>query len=324
MTAFTLPSLQEMEAAAAVVYREFQATPQYRWSLLGERLGTECWIKHENHSPVGAFKIRGGLCYFAALAHEGRLPKSVISATRGNHGQSIGWAARSHGIHCTIVVPEGNSTEKNAAMRSLGVDLVEHGKDFQDSREHALRLAGETGAHFVPLFHRTLVLGVSTYWLEFLRAVPQVEAVYVPIGLGSGACAAIAAKLALGHKARIIGVVSSLATTYPDSLAAGRVVSSPARTALADGIAVRLADADALDILGRHLDHIVQVSDAEVAQAMRDLYACTHNLAEGAGAAGFAGAMQERVQLRGKIVGTTLCGGNVDAPLFAKVLAGEL
>ena len=324
MSAFTLPTLHEIEAAAALVYREFQATPQYRWAMLGERLGTECWVKHENHLPVGAFKIRGGLCYFAALAAGGTLPPSVISATRGNHGQSIGWAARSHGIPCTIVVPEGNSTEKNAAMRALGVQLIEHGKDFQDSREHALRLAAQTNAHLVPLFHRALVLGVSTYWLEFFRAVPQLDVAYVPIGLGSGACAAIAAKLALGHPARIVGVVSALATTYPDSLAAGRVVPSPARTALADGIAVRVADPDALDILGRHLDHIVQVSDAEVAQAMRDIYTCTHNVAEGAGAASFAGAMQEREQLRGQVVGTTLCGGNVDASLFARVLSGAL
>ncbi len=322
MNAFTLPNLQEIEAAAEVVYREFQATPQYRWSLLGEKLGAECWVKHENHLPVGAFKIRGGLCYFEALASAGALPKSVVSATRGNHGQSIGWAARSRGIHCTIVVPEGNSTEKNAAMRSLGVHLIEHGKDFQDSREHALDLADRTGAHLVPLFHGNLVLGVSTYWLEFLRAVPQLDTVYVPIGLGSGACAAIAAKLALGHKARIVGVVSALATTYPESLAAGRVVPSPARTVLADGIAVRVADPEALEILGRHLDHIVQVSDEEVAQAMRDLYTCTHNVAEGAGAAGFAGAMQEREQLRGRNVGTILCGGNVDASVFARVLAG--
>jgi threonine dehydratase len=316
--------LQEIEVATAVVYREFQATPQYRWALLGERLGTECWVKHENHLPVGAFKIRGGLCYFAALAAAGALPKAVVSATRGNHGQSIGWAARSYGIPCTIVVPEGNSTEKNAAMRSLGVRLVEHGKDFQDSREHALRLSAETDAHLVPLFHRELVLGVSTYWLEFFRAVPDLDVVYVPIGLGSGACAAIAAKLALGHRARIVGVVSALATTYADSLAAGRVVPSPARTVLADGIAVRVADADALEILRHHLDHIVQVSDSEVAQAMRDLYVSTHNVAEGAGAASFAGAMKEREQLRGQIVGTTLCGANVDALLFTKVLSGEL
>ncbi|MBU3738268.1 MAG: threonine dehydratase [Rhodoferax sp.] len=320
MTHPALPSLSDIEAAAAVVYREFQATPQYRWALLCERLGTDCWVKHENHTPVGAFKIRGGLCYFDQLARNGALPRAVVSATRGNHGQSLGWAARVHGVACSIVVPRGNSVEKNAAMRALGVTLIEHGADFQDSREHALALAAETGAHMVPSFHPALVMGVSTCWWELFRAVPQLDVVYVPIGLGSGACAAIAAKLALGHRARIVGVVSSGATTYIDSLAAGHVVPAPVSTRLADGMAVRVADAGALAILRQHLDHVVPVSDAEVAQAMRDLYTDTHNVAEGAGAASFAAALQERAQLRGQVVGTTLCGGNVDAAQFAEVL----
>jgi len=322
MTHPALPTLPEIEAAATVVYREFQATPQYRWALLSERLGTDCWVKHENHTPVGAFKIRGGLCYFDQLAQSGNLPRAIVSATRGNHGQSMGWAARAHGIPCSIVVPQGNSVEKNAAMRALGVTLIEHGADFQDAREHAMQLAEQTGVHMVPSFHPALLLGVSTYWWELLRAVPQLDVVYVPIGLGSGACAAIAAKVALGHRARIVGVVSTLATTYADSLAAGRVVAAPVSTLLADGMAVRLADAGALAILSQHLDHVVKVSDAEVAQAMRDLYTDTHNVAEGAGAASFAAAMQERAQLRGQVVGTTLCGGNVDADVFARVLAG--
>ena len=322
MTSLALPTLPEIEAAAAVVYRAFQATPQYRWALLSERLGTDCWVKHENHTPVGAFKIRGGLCYFDQLACRGALPRAIVSATRGNHGQSIGWAAGTHGIPCRIVVPLGNSVEKNAAMRALGVTLIEHGADFQDAREHATQLAELTGAHMVPSFHPALLLGVSTYWWELMRAVPQLDVVYVPIGLGSGACAAIAAKLALGHRARIVGVVSTLATTYADSLAAGRVVAAPVSTLLADGMAVRLADAGALAILSQHLDHVVKVNDAEVAQAMRDLYTDTHNVAEGAGAASFAAAMQERSQLRGQVVGTTLCGGNVDADVFAQVLAG--
>ncbi len=315
-----LPTLQAIEAAAAVVYREFQATPQYCWALLSQRLGTECWVKHENHTPVGAFKIRGGLTYFDALKQRGELPAAVISATRGNHGQSIGWAARAHGVPCRIVVPRGNSLEKNAAMRALGVTLIEHGADFQESREHAMQLAAQTGAHMVPSFHPALLTGVSTYWWEFFRAVPQLDVVYVPIGQGSGACAAIAAKLALGHRARIVGVVSQHATTYADSRAAGRVVAAPVSTVLADGMACRVADQAALDILAPHLDHIVQVSDIEVAQAMRDLYTDTHNVAEGAGAASFAAAMQERDQLRGQVVGTTLCGGNVDASVLAHVL----
>ena len=316
-----LPSLQTIEHAARVVYREFQATPQYRWGLSSQRLGTDCWIKHENHTPVGAFKIRGGLTYFEALQKSGPMPAEVVSATRGNHGQSIGWAARAHGVACTIVVPHGNSHEKNAAMRALGVTLIEHGEDFQESREFAQQLAAQRGAHRVPSFHADLLSGVATYWWEFMQAVPQLDVVYVPIGQGSGACAAIAAKLALGRTLRIVGVVSAHATTYADSLAAGRVVAAPVTTQLADGMACRMADEAALAVLLPHLERIVQVTDKEVAQAMRDLYADTHNVAEGAGAASFAAAMQERPSLRGQVVGTTLCGGNVDSAVLAGVLA---
>lgn len=317
-----LPGLADIEAAAEVVYRDFAPTPQYRWGLLSERLGTDCWLKHENHTPVGAFKIRGGLTYFDQLATRGALPREVVSATRGNHGQSMGWAARRHGVACTIVVPRGNSVEKNAAMRALGVTLIEHGSDFQEAREHAMQLAAERGAHMVPSFHADLLRGVSTYWWEFLRAVPQLDVAYVPIGQGSGACSAIAAKLALGHGVRIVGVVSSHATTYADSLAAGRVVEAPVTTELADGMACRVADAEALAILAPHIDHIVQVSDAQVAAAMHAIYTDTHNVAEGAGAAALAAALQERESLRGLAVGLALTGGNVDAPVFSRVLAG--
>ena len=270
---------------------------------------------------MGAFKIRGGLTYFDQLAQRGALPREVISATRGNHGQSMGWAARRHGVACTIVVPRGNSVEKNAAMRALGVTLIEHGEDFQEAREHAMRIAAERGAHMVPSFHTDLLRGVATYWWEFLRAVPQLDVVYVPIGQGSGACSAIAAKLALGHSARVVGVVSSHATTYADSLAAGRVVEAPVTTELADGMACRVADPEALAVMAPHIDHIVKVSDAEVATAMRALFADTHNVAEGAGAASLAAALQERTQIQGKVVGLALTGGNVDAPVFSKVLS---
>ena len=319
--AHPLPSLADIEAAARVVYREFPPTPQYRWATLSQRLGTDCWVKHENHTPVGAFKIRGGLTYFDQLRQRGEMPKEVMSATRGNHGQSIAWAARSHGVACTIVVPRGNSVEKNAAMRALGATLIEHGEDFQASREHAIALAAERGAHMVPSFHADLLRGVSTSWWEFLRAVPTLDVVYVPIGQGSGACSAIAAKLALGHGVRVVGVVSAHATTYADSIAAGHVVEAPVTTVLADGMACRIADASALDVLGPHLERIVQVSDDEVAQAMRMLFADTHNVAEGAGAASFAAAWRERETLKGRVVGTTLCGGNVDSDVLASVLS---
>ena len=318
-----LPSLADIEAAAQVVYRSFQATPQYAWPLLQQRLGTEVWLKHENHTPVGAFKIRGGLTYFDQLAQRGALPAEVVGATRGNHGQSVGWAAREHGVRCTIVVPHGNSREKNAAMQALGVHLIEHGQDFQASREHAMRLAAERGAHMVPSFHPHLLRGVSTYWWELFNAVPQLDVVYVPIGQGSGACSAIAAKLALGRSAlKVVGVVSAHATTYADSIQAGHVVEAPVTTQLADGMACRVADAQALAILRPHLHHVVKVTDQQVAHAMHALYTDTHNVAEGAGAASLAAALQERDQLRGQCVGLTLCGGNVDAPVFAQVLQG--
>lgn len=315
-------SLEEIESAAQVIYKEFQATPQYQWGLLSQRLGATCWLKHENHTPVGAFKIRGGLTYFHHLKKTHTLPQQVVSATRGNHGQSIGWAARAHGVACTIVVPIGNSVEKNAAMRALGVTLIEHGSEFQESREFAIKLAKESGAHMVPSFHPDLVLGVSTYWWELFKTVPHMDVAYVPIGMGSGAAAAIAAKLALGHKVKIVGVVSSHATSYADSIAAGCVVEAQVTTQLADGMACRKADKAALDILIPHIDHVVKVTDAEVAAAMRAIYVDTHNVAEGAGAASFAAAMQERNHLKGQIVGITLCGGNVDADVFANVLAG--
>ena len=318
-----LPTLQDIEDGARVVYREFAATPQYAWGLLGQKLGTTCWVKHENHTPVGAFKIRGGLTYFDALAKSGALPREVISATRGNHGQSIGWAARAHGVACTIVVPNGNSLEKNAAMRALGVTLIEHGTDFQESREYAMSLAQQRGAHMVPSFHVNLLRGVATYWWELFKAVPQLDVVYVSIGQGSGACSAIIAKRALGHKARIVGVVSAHATTYADSLAAGKVTEAPVTTLLADGMACRVADPEALAILQGEIDHIVQVTDAEVAQAMRDIFSCTHNVAEGAGAAAFAAAMQERASLTGQTVGVALSGGNVDSTMLAGVLQNK-
>jgi threonine dehydratase len=314
-------TVQDIEQAARVVYREFQATPQYRWGLLSDRLGTDCWVKHENHTPVGAFKIRGGLTYFDQLRQRGELPREVVSATRGNHGQSIGWAARAHGVQCTIVVPPGNSVEKNAAMRALGVNLIEYGSEFQESTEHAIELAKQTGAHRVPSYHPDLIRGVSTYWWELFSAVPRLDVVYVPIGMGSGAVGAIAAKRAMGRQMKIVGVVSSHATSYADSLAAGYVVESPVTTLIADGMACRKADASALEVLRGEMDHIVKVTDDEVKAAMRAIYTDTHNVAEGAGAASFAAAMQERASLKGQCVGITLCGGNVDAAVFASVLS---
>jgi threonine dehydratase len=321
MSSHALPHLADLDAAAALVYRTLAPTPQYAWPQLAAAFGAEVWIKHENHTPVGAFKVRGGLVYFAALRR--RLPAvtGVISATRGNHGQSLGFAARRHGLRATVLVPHGNSREKNAAMRSLGVELIEYGDDYQAAREEAQRRADAQGLHFMPAFHRDLVRGVASYWLEFFRAVPDLDVVYVPIGQGSGITACAAARNALGCKARIVGVVSAHAPCYALSFAARRVVEAPVATQLADGLACRLPDEEALAAMLANVSEIVQVTDDEVAAAMRLLFTTTHNVAEGAGAAALAAAWQQRAQLAGRRVGLTLTGGNVDADVFARVLA---
>ncbi len=316
---------EEVLAAQRSVYAAMPPTPQYAWPLLAQRLGFKVWVKHENHTPAGAFKVRGGLTYFEQLLQSSAPPAGVIAATRGNHGQSVGFAARKYGLPATIVVPYGNSVEKNAAMRALGVSLIEHGDDFQASREHAYALAAERGLHMVPSFHRDLLRGVMTYWVEFFESfaagdMPSV--VFVPIGQGSGFCAAAAARAHTGAKTKLIGVVSAHATAYLDSFRAGKVVEAPVTTVLADGMACRVPDAASLEIVLREADDVIAVTDDEVAHAMRVLFADTHNVAEGAGAASLAAAMQQRERLQGQVVGTTLCGGNVDTAVFARVLAG--
>ena len=315
---------EEVEAARRTVYARLPPTPQYAWPMLRERLGRTVWVKHENHTAAGAFKVRGGLTYFADLgAARGGL-RGVISATRGNHGQSVGFAARHWGVPATIVVPHGNSTEKNAAMRTLGVELVEHGADFQAAREHAIALATERGLHMVPSLHPSLVKGVMSYWLEFFESfapgdMPAV--VYVPIGQGSGFCAAAAARAHTGARCALVGVVSAHATTYLESFRAGQVVPAPVTTVIADGMACRLAGAEALAILRREAEDVVTVTDEQVAEAMRVFFSDTHNVAEGAGAAALAAAMTEPGRYRGRPVGVPLTGGNVDSALFAQVLA---
>jgi threonine dehydratase len=303
------------------VYRALSPTPQYAWPLLGEALGTQVWVKHENHTPLGAFKVRGGLVYFDALARSPSKPAGVISATRGNHGQSVAFAAARAGMPATIVVPHGNSREKNAAMRALGAKLIEHGEDFQAAREHAMRLAQEHSLHMVPSFHPQLVHGVASYALELMRAVPDLDTIYVPIGLGSGICGMIAAREALGLRAEIVGVVSSAAPAYALSFAERRPVEHAATNVLSDGMACRSPERDALDILWRHAARIVQVSEDDIAQAMRLLFTCTHNVAEGAGAAALAAGLRERDRLRGRKVAVVVSGGNVDREMFARVLS---
>jgi len=315
-------SRDEIEQARRTVRAVVPPTLQYAWPLLREQLGMTVWVKHENHTPAGAFKVRGGLTYFAGLGDAGR--NGVISATRGNHGQSVGFAARRHGLAATIVVPHGNSIEKNAAMRALGVELVEHGDDFQAAREYAIAVAAQRGLHMVPSLHRDLVKGVMTYWLEFFESFPKgggPDVVFVPIGQGSGFCAAAAARAYTGARSALVGVVSAHATTYLDSYRTGCVVAAPVTTLLADGMACRIADEEALEIVRREAADVVAVTDDEVAEAMRLLFACTHNVAEGAGAAGLAAAMQQRERWRDRSVGTAITGGNVDSDVFARVLS---
>jgi len=313
-------ALDDIRAAMAVVYAHMPPTPQYRWPMLCDQLGAEVWVKHENHTPVGAFKIRGGLVYFEHLKNSGRMPRGVIAATRGNHGQSVGLAARLHGTPATIVAPHGNSLEKNAAMRALGVELIEHGDDFQESREYADTLAAERSLVLVPSFHPWLVTGVATYSLELLQNVPDIDVVYVPIGLGSGICGMLAARDALDLKTEVVGVVSAHALAYAKSFEAGCPVDSPVTTLLSDGMACRTPEPEALELILKGVDRIVPVSDDEVAAAMCMMFECTHNVCEGAGAAALAAAMQERSRLAGRRVAVVASGGNVDQAVFADVL----
>lgn len=319
-----LPDLAQLDAAAAIVYAAMPPTPQYSWPLLNEALGLECWLKHENHTPLGAFKARGGVVYMQRLAAREPGLRRVLAATRGNHGQSVAFAARRCGLAATIFVPHGNSVEKNAAMRGLGAELVEVGDDFQACREHALEVAARDGLHMVPSWHPDLVAGVATGYLELLRAQPDLDLLLVPIGQGSGICAAIAARQALRLKTRIVGVVSSHAPAYQLSFRAGHSVAAPVSTVLADGMACRQPDAASLPAILEFADDVVAVSDDEVAHAMRLLYRATHNLAEGAGAAALAAAMQMQRggTLKAGKLGLPLTGGNVDASLFRHILHG--
>src|SRR6202046_1447055 len=308
--------LRQLEQAQAIVGAAMPPTPAFAWPLLSERLGATAIVKHENHTPIGAFKVRGGLVYVDRLKRERPQTAGLISATRGNHGQSLAFAAGRYGLPATIYVPHGNSVEKNRAMRAFGADLVEYGEDFQAAREEAERHARRESLEFVPPFHPDLVTGVATYALELLRKAPDLDVLYVPIGQGSGICGCILVRDLLGLAPEIVGVQSTEAPSYALSFAAGTVVKTNNSHTRADGLATRVPDADALAIILKGASRIVQVSDDEVAAAIRAYWTDTHNLAEGAGAAALAAALQEKSKIRGKRVGLVLSGGNIDLDLF--------
>ena len=319
-----LPSLTQIREAQTVVYRHMPPTPQYTWPLINRRLRAEAWIKHENHTPVGAFKLRGALVYGVWLKETHPELKGMVAATRGNHGQGVATAARLLGLKAVIVVPHGNSREKNQAMIAQGADLVERGHDFQESLEFAGRLAAELGFAMVDSFHERLVMGTATYALELFEAAPPLDVVYVPIGLGSSVSGISAARNALGLKTEIVGVVSSESPSYALSFAQHKIVEAPSNTAIADGLACRKPNPQAMEVIWTNVARIVQVPDSAIAEAMRAFYEDTHNLAEGAGAAALAGALQEKNRLEDKRVGIVLTGGNVDRETYERVLSGAL
>ena len=317
-----LPDLAAIEAAAGIVHAAMPPTPAHCWPLLCSRIGAEIWVKHENHTPIGAFKLRGGLVYMDRLRRENPAAQGVIAATRGNFGQSVAVAARLGGLRAVIVVPRGNSREKNAAMEAQGAELVVHGGDFQESLEHAAGLADARGLHMVPSFAEPLVQGTATYALELFRGVPDLDAVYVPIGLGSGICGVIAARDALGLATEIVGVCAERAAAYALSFEAGRPVSTDSADTMADGMACRVPAPEAVAIVNRGAARVLAVSEDGIAAAMRAYYTDTHNIAEGAGAAPLAALMQERQAMQGRKVALILSGGNIDREVYLRVLGG--
>jgi threonine dehydratase len=316
-------SLAELTAVVPLVRRVVPPTPQHAWPLIAQRTGAQVWVKHENHTPIGAFKIRGGVVYLDALKQSRRQVAGVVTATRGNHGQSIALAAGEAGLPCTIFVPRGNSREKNAAMQALAAKLVVIGADFDDCRPHAARFAEEHGYHYVPSFHPDLVKGVATYALELFEAVADLDAVYAPIGMGSGLCGLITVRDLLGCKTEIIGVVAERAPAIALSFEQGQLVNTNSAATFADGMACREPAAEPIEIIRRGAARIVRVSEEEIGEAIRAYYTDTHNLAEGAGAAALAALLKEKNSMQGKRVALILSGGNIDRDVFASVLAGN-
>ena len=315
-------NVDELDRAAKIVHQALPATPQIRWPQLSERFGADVWVKHENYTPVGAFKIRGALFYVSELRRKNPEIDGVIVATRGNFGQSVAFAGIRAGLRVLVVVPHGNSQEQNLAMRSLGAEVIEFGHDFQDALEHAGRLSEESGLHFINSFDFVLVQGVASYALELFQSVPELDYVYVPIGLGSGICGTILARNARGLKARIVGVVADGAPAYALSFHAGKPVSTSSVDTMADGLSCRVPNPEAVDLINREVDHVVTVQDSAIMEAMRIYFSATHNVAEAAAAAPLAALFQEQKIVRGKRVALIHSGCNIDRGRFASILAG--
>lgn len=317
-------SRAELDEAFALVHRMLPTTPAYRWPLLSAEFGADVWVKHENHLPVGAFKVRGGLVFVDRLLRRRRDVTGLLAATTGNHGQSVAFAGAAAGLPVRIVVPLGNNPDKNTAMRSLGAEVIEHGHDYQAAREHAALLAdGDPGLEYVPSFHADLVVGVATYALELFDAVPEIETVYVPVGMGSGICGLIRVRDLLGLTTEIVGVAAERADATARSYAAGRVVSTESADTFVDGVATRLPDADAIEAIVARAARIVAVSEDAAADAMRDHFRMTHNVPEPAGALALAALRAEADRARDKRIALVQSGGNVDAATFQTVLAGQ-
>jgi len=318
------PVITELDAARAIVYRHMSSTPSLTWPLLNQRAGCDVWVKHENHTPVGAFKVRGGLVYLAGLKATQPDLKGVISATRGNHGQSLAFAAAKVGMQAVVVVPHGNNPEKNAAMTALGAEVIEYGDDFQEALEHCQGLAAERDLFMIGPFDAPLVRGVASYAMEMFEQVAKLDAVYVPIGMGSGICGMITVRDALCLDTEIIGVVTENADAYAQSFEAGHVVATETANTVADGLACRSPNADAVDMIKRGASRIVRVSEDQVLDGMGYFFTDTHNLAEGAAGAALAGLLTEKDKLAGKRVGVVLTGGNADKGTMCRVLSENI
>jgi len=314
-------NLDELHQAKELIHTVMPATPAYNWPQINSNTGCNVWVKHENHTPTTAFKVRGGIYLLDKLSRSKNKPPGIISATRGNHGQSLSFSGASKGIPVVIVAPECNSADQNRAIKSFGAKLILHGVDFEASRQYSHKLQEENGYFHVPPFCRDLVIGVATYALEFMSAVKDLDTIYVPVGMGSGICGLIKTRDLLGLKTKIVGVVAEGAPTFYQSFQAGHIIPTSEANTIADGVATSSPMEEGFEIIKHGAERIVKVSDQQIAEAMYQYYKFTHNLAEGAGATALAALNKEKQLMAGKKVGVILTGGNIDFKRFCEYVA---